>query len=70
MCAEGIMARNYDTKRDTIVVRCHMLLYLTEVLDWTDRDCPQCFDRWRESTKDPLEILGDKNVQALAGHMQ
>ncbi len=70
VCIERIMARNYDTERDAVAARHHVLSYLTEFLNWPDGDCPQCFDGWRESTKDPLVILGDENMQALVGHMQ
>ena len=70
VCVERIMAKNYDTEHDSLVARRHVLSYLAEFLDWPDGDCPQCFDGWRESTKDPLVTLGEENVQTLVEHMQ
>ena len=70
VCVERIMAKNYETKRDVIVARRHVLSYLTAFLDWPSGDCSHCFDNWRESTKDPLVVLGEENVAPLMEHMK
>ena len=70
VCVERIMAKNYETERDVIVSRRHVLSYLTTFLDWPSGDCPTCFDNWRESTKDPLVVLGEENVAPLIEHMK
>ena len=68
VCVERIMAKNYETAHDVQVARRHVLSYLTEFLGWEDGDCPQCFDDWRESSKDPLDVLGS-DVEILQNHM-
>ena len=69
VCVERIMAKNYETLHDVQVARRHVLSYLTEFLGWEDGDCPQCFDDWRESSKDPHDVLGPENVVILQNHM-
>lgn len=69
VCVESIMAKNYDTEHDVKVARRHTMAYLTEFLGWHDGDCSQCFDYWRESTKDPEEYLGPENVAIMRDHM-
>ena len=68
VCIDRIMAKNYETENNAIVARQHILSYLASFLDWPEGNCPHCFDYWRESTKDPLEVLGMETVMALAKH--
>jgi len=68
VCVERIMSKNYETEHDVRVARKHVMSYLTEFMGWPNGDCPQCFDDWRESTKDPAEVLGEENVAALGEH--
>ena len=70
VCVESIMAKNYDSPHDVKVARKHVMSYLTEFLSWPSGDCPQCFDDWRESTKDPRDVLGEKNVGIMQEHME
>ncbi len=70
VCVERIMAKNYDTEHDVKVARRHVMAYLTQFFDWPDGDCPQCFDSWRESSKDPYEHLGPENVEIMKEHMK
>lgn len=70
VCVERIMAKNYENEHDVKVARRHVMSYLSTFLDWPDGDCPQCFDDWRESSKDPLTVLGPEIVEVLAEHMQ
>ena len=68
VCVDRIMAKNYETEMDAINARRRIMSYLTTFLDWPEGDCPQCFDNWRESAKDPMEVLGGEIVAALADH--
>lgn len=70
VCVERIMGKNYETEHDKKVARKHVMAYLTTFLGWPDGDCPQCFDSWRESTKDPEEVLGPENLEVLRDHMK
>lgn len=70
VCVQSIMAKNYENDHDVKVARRHVLGYLTSFLGWPDGDCPQCFDNWRESTKDPRDVLGAENVEILEEHMK
>mmetsp|Transcript_53859 Transcript_53859/g.114421 ORF Transcript_53859/g.114421 Transcript_53859/m.114421 type:complete len:396 (-) Transcript_53859:151-1338(-) len=69
VCVERIMAKNYDSEHDVKVARKRVLSYLTEFLRWPDGDCPHCFDEWRESTKNPEDVLGEENTKLLREHM-
>ena len=64
------MSKNYDTEHDIKVARKHVMSYLTEFLGWPDGDCSQCFDDWRESTKNPVDVLGRENVEVMMDHMK
>ncbi|KAL7532268.1 hypothetical protein ACHAWF_004067 [Thalassiosira exigua] len=70
VCVESIMAKNYETTHDVKVARKHVMAYLTEFFGWPDGNCPHCFDNWRESTKNPAEVLGSENVAILGNHMK
>eukprot|EP00571_Detonula_confervacea_P004884 CAMPEP_0172318094 /NCGR_PEP_ID=MMETSP1058-20130122/33825_1 /TAXON_ID=83371 /ORGANISM="Detonula confervacea, Strain CCMP 353" /LENGTH=400 /DNA_ID=CAMNT_0013032825 /DNA_START=208 /DNA_END=1413 /DNA_ORIENTATION=- len=70
VCVERIMAKNYETEHDLKVARKHVMAYLSQFLDWPDGDCSQCFDDWRESSKDPMDVLGSENVEILTDHMK
>mmetsp|Transcript_26829 Transcript_26829/g.49332 ORF Transcript_26829/g.49332 Transcript_26829/m.49332 type:complete len:420 (+) Transcript_26829:96-1355(+) len=70
VCVERIMAKNYDNDDEVAEARGHVISNLANFLGWPNGDCPHCFDDWRESTKDPLEVLGEKNVPILREHMK
>lgn len=69
VCVERIMAKNYDSEHDVKAARKRVLGSMTEFLGWPNGDCPHCFDDWRESTKDPLAVLGEESVPMLREHM-
>lgn len=64
------MTKNYGPGEDVRIARRNIVSNLSEFLDWPNGDCPHCFDEWYESTKDPLKVLGEKNVKTLEEHMQ
>eukprot|EP00571_Detonula_confervacea_P012158 CAMPEP_0172311372 /NCGR_PEP_ID=MMETSP1058-20130122/14634_1 /TAXON_ID=83371 /ORGANISM="Detonula confervacea, Strain CCMP 353" /LENGTH=413 /DNA_ID=CAMNT_0013024531 /DNA_START=14 /DNA_END=1255 /DNA_ORIENTATION=+ len=70
VCVERIMAKNYDTKEDVVAARGRVLDGLANFLGWPSGECPHCFDDWRESTKDPVDVLGSENVGVLEEHMK
>ncbi|KAL3768059.1 hypothetical protein ACHAW5_001446 [Stephanodiscus triporus] len=69
VCVEHLTAKNHQTESDLLVARQHVMSYLTAFFDWPNENCPQCFDDWIDSTKDPWEILGEENVKVLDVHM-
>jgi len=68
VCVEKIMSKHYGSEHEVKAARKRVLSYLTEFLRWPDGDCPQCFDDWKESTKDPREVLGVENVSLMMEH--
>jgi len=71
LCTEQIMSKNYETEEEAAEARGLAIRHLAYFLGWKNAlDCPDCFDGWRESTKDPLKALGTNTVQALFDHMK
>jgi len=70
VCIEKIMAKNYRNEEDVTVARQNVVSHLSEFLGWPVRECPDCFNMWRESRKDPLKVLGPQNVEMLVDHMK
>ena len=70
VCVDRLMTKNYGPGQDVRVARRNVVSGLAEFLDWPTGDCPHCFDEWYESTKDPIKVLGKKNVKILEEHMQ
>lgn len=70
ICTDRIMTKNYGPGEDVRIARRNIVSNLAEFLDWPNGDCPHCFDEWYESTKDPVKVLGKKNVKTLEEHMQ
>lgn len=70
VCVERIMAKNYDTEEDVVEARGRVLDNLANFLGWPSGDCLHCFDDWRESTKNPVDVLGSENVEVLTEHMK
>lgn len=58
VCVERVMAKRYRNRRAVRNSRADIVSYLTEFLGWPVRECPQCFDSWHDSTKDPFDVLG------------
>mmetsp|Transcript_39818 Transcript_39818/g.67903 ORF Transcript_39818/g.67903 Transcript_39818/m.67903 type:complete len:417 (+) Transcript_39818:168-1418(+) len=70
VCVERIMAKNYEGEEETNAARARILGSLAEFLGWPDGDCPHCFDDWRDSSKDPIETLGEENMPVMLEHMK
>jgi len=68
VCVERIMAKHYENLEDVKVARLNFLSHLSSFLGWPVSECPRCFDKWRESKKDPLAVLGPKNAEMLIEH--
>ena len=64
------MARNYGSKGDAQEARVGFLERLAGFLGWPNGACETCFGDWRESTKDPKEVLGADSVAVLREHMK
>lgn len=70
LCVERIMAKNYDTEKDALVARTHVLANMAEFLGWPVKECEHCFDNWYESKKDPEQVLGEEKTVMLREHME
>ncbi|KAL7526445.1 hypothetical protein ACHAWF_001771 [Thalassiosira exigua] len=70
VCVDRIMAKHYENQDDVPVARANVLANLANFLGWPNGDCPDCFLRWRESSKDPAKYLGPKNVEILTEHVK
>ena len=69
LCLESIFAKNYRTLVEVNEARRHVLHDLATFLDWPVKECPDCFNRWHESTKVPELILGSDNMKIIFDHM-
>jgi len=70
VCADKIMSKNYESMYETTMARQHVLDYLTEFLGWPSSRCPECYNTWKESKKDPAEVLGEKNLGLMLNDMK
>ena len=70
VCADKIMSKNYEAMYDATMARQHVLDYLVEFLGWPSSRCPECYKKWKESTKDPATILGEKNLIQMLNDMK
>eukprot|EP00580_Thalassiosira_gravida_P006150 CAMPEP_0201634284 /NCGR_PEP_ID=MMETSP0493-20130528/7282_1 /ASSEMBLY_ACC=CAM_ASM_000838 /TAXON_ID=420259 /ORGANISM="Thalassiosira gravida, Strain GMp14c1" /LENGTH=298 /DNA_ID=CAMNT_0048106121 /DNA_START=15 /DNA_END=911 /DNA_ORIENTATION=- len=65
VCVERIMAKLYTQDEDVIAARANIIAYLAKFLGWPVKECPHCFDKWHDSTKDPLEVLGKSGIPTV-----
>ncbi len=70
VCAEKIMTKNYESAYEATMARQHVLDYLTEFLGWPSSRCPECYNTWKESKKDPAKVLGEKNLGLMLNDMK
>jgi len=71
VCTERLMAKFYKGEEDVTAARANIIADLANFLGWPVDECPQCFDKWHDSKKDPLEVLGKvgpKTVDTLYEH--
>ncbi|KAL3805110.1 hypothetical protein HJC23_003338 [Cyclotella cryptica] len=60
VCVQEISSKFYNNDETRLqLARRRFVEELTEFLNWPMNECPNCFDVWRESTKDHVAILGD-----------
>ena len=70
LCIDRIMGKNYNNKKEVNVARQNVLANLANFLGWLVRDCPRCFDGWKERQKDPLKVLGPEASTVMREHMK
>eukprot|EP00804_Cyclotella_cryptica_P004087 CCRYP_020324-RA/>CCRYP_020324-RA protein AED:0.03 eAED:0.03 QI:165/1/1/1/1/1/2/156/399 len=60
VCTQKMSTNFYDNNETRVeLARRRFVEELTKFLNWPINECPNCFDAWRESTKDHMAILGD-----------
>mmetsp|Transcript_5568 Transcript_5568/g.11744 ORF Transcript_5568/g.11744 Transcript_5568/m.11744 type:complete len:464 (-) Transcript_5568:107-1498(-) len=70
VCADKIMSKNYESDYEATMARQHILDYLTKFLGWPSSRCPECYNTWKESKKDPAKVLGEKNLGLMLNDMK
>eukprot|EP00986_Skeletonema_menzelii_P000541 scaffold159_cov151-Skeletonema_menzelii.AAC.17 len=70
VCADKIMSKNYESMYEATMARQHILDYLAEFLGWPSSRCPECYNTWKESKKDPVKVLGEKNLGLMLNDMK
>jgi len=70
VCADKIMSKSYESMYEATMARQHILDYLTEFLGWPSSRCPECYNTWKESRKDPAKVLGEKNLALMLNDMK
>lgn len=69
LCLESILQKNYQTLAESNEARKRVIQDIATFLDWPVKECPSCFNHWRESKKIPAQILGPRNMNILQHHM-
>ncbi len=86
VCVERLMSKFYhqggddgDGNNDAAEgrsmehARRNIVQYLADFLGWDVKDCPECFDHWKMSKKNHVEVLeremGIENVGIISEHM-
>lgn len=66
LCVDQFRAsRNKNDRNATTTPRDRVLAHLSHFLQWHHPDCPNCFEHWRDSKKDPEEVVGKDNYKML-----
>jgi len=65
VCVERVMAKFYKRDEDVSMARANIIAYLANFLGWPVEECPHCFDKWHDSTKDPLKVLGKSGLPTM-----
>jgi hypothetical protein len=47
-----------------------ILAYLADFLGWSQIECSDCFNSWREGSKDKVKTLKDDDIMPLLDHMK
>jgi hypothetical protein len=70
VCMQQIYSKFYHNDEKMLEnARRRVIEKLATFLNWPTKECPHCFDSWRESTKDYTAILGD-NLTAIKRHAE
>ncbi|KAL3805120.1 hypothetical protein HJC23_003348 [Cyclotella cryptica] len=60
VCVQNISSNFYNNDETRVeLARRRFVKELTKFLNWPINECPNCFNAWRDSTKDHMAILGD-----------
>lgn len=62
LCVNWLSGRNNDK---TAAPRKRILESLSQFFEWQHSDCPRCFDTWRDSSKDPQQVVGENAFRML-----
>eukprot|EP00581_Thalassiosira_minuscula_P012479 CAMPEP_0183728492 /NCGR_PEP_ID=MMETSP0737-20130205/28178_1 /TAXON_ID=385413 /ORGANISM="Thalassiosira miniscula, Strain CCMP1093" /LENGTH=369 /DNA_ID=CAMNT_0025960445 /DNA_START=145 /DNA_END=1254 /DNA_ORIENTATION=+ len=65
-----VMGERVDGKEQMNLARQNILRFLAEFLEWPHLECRDCFDHWRESGGNHLEVLGEEHVANVLEHMR
>lgn len=70
ICMQQLYSKFYDNDEKRLEhARRLVIEKLASFLNWPTKECPQCFDSWRESAKDYIAILGD-NLTVIKQHAE
>jgi hypothetical protein len=50
--------------------RRNIVFYLTDFLGWSQRECTDCFNSWRDSSKSKIKTIKDDELMPLLDHMK
>ena len=71
ICVEKLGGKFYgDDDLQRNFSRQRILSHLAEFLGWPNDQCTDCFDKWKNSRKNHVEMLGEENVAMLLQHMR
>jgi hypothetical protein len=79
VCVEMLMSQFYlyesdqgaHTDKEALgLARQNIMAYLAEFLGWSQRECLDCFDSWREGSTNKVETLKDEDIMPLLDQMK
>jgi hypothetical protein len=80
VCVERLMSQYYrlqsEQGREVIdhdawnKARRNIVFYLTDFLGWSQRECTDCFNSWRDSSKSKIKTIKDDELMPLLDHMK
>lgn len=79
VCVERLTSQFYQYESEQGVqidheawnaARQNILAYLADFLGWSQIECSDCFNSWREGLKDEVKTLKDDDIMPLLDHMK
>ena len=69
VCAEQLTSKEHETAQQLLTAREQIVLSLANFLEWPQQSCINCFDNWKESSREsPEKRLGTDTTNIVLEH--